>query len=117
MADSDAAAGALLRDLFRFHLEIDATGRVTSTGAALDKIAPGLAGARLSDVATSDALLVPIRQDPSLEWCDVLMRLRFLRNDVGIRGAFVPSPFDGHLLFLGSLDPEDCDRLGELGLQ
>ncbi len=114
---ADGAAGALLRDLFRFHLEIDQSGRVTSTGAALKKIAPGLEGAALSDIATSDTMLVPIRQDPSLEWCDVLMRLRFLSKDVGVRGAFVPSPFDGHLLFLGSLDPEDCDRLDELGLQ
>ena len=106
----------LLRDLFRFHVEVDEGGVVTAAGSSLEKIVPTIVGRPFGEVATSDAMLVSTKQPPNDGWCGVLMRLRLVDVDVSLRGAFLSSLQSGRYFFAGSLDPEDADRLGDLGL-
>lgn len=104
--------------LFRFRLTVNAEGEVVHVGPSLAKLKPDLVGRTLAEVIVSHDARVALDERPSQEWTGQLVRMVFDEPRFTLRGEFVGNgnAADG-LLFAGSLDPEDGDRLSQLGLQ
>ncbi len=110
-------SGDVLDQVLRFHLRVDADGRLTHLGPSLQRLLPDGLGRELRDLATTDDLGSEGARLPVDQWPGRLVRLGFDAPRFNLRGEFLTAPeFGPELLFAGTLDPDDVDRLRELGL-
>lgn len=110
--------GEVFDHLFRFHLTVNANGEVIHVGPSLAKLKPDIIGRTLAEAIVSHDARVALDGRPSPEWTGQLVRMVFDGPRFTLRGEFVANRKTGEgLLFAGSLDPEDGDRLSQLSLQ
>ncbi|MDX2034214.1 MAG: response regulator [Blastocatellia bacterium] len=101
---------------FPFHLVINREMRIVQMGAVLQRLCPHAPGSDFEAVFEIVRPRIPMRFDAISAETHAIFFLKARWNELQLKGQMLPEPETGMILFLGSPQLLDLQKVSELGL-